>query len=460
MDPIAGLDKEYQILTELYGSGEARTYLARHLSLNRDVTLTVVQAAGGDRSYLTAYAHDAELLKGQRHPNVVPVIEGRWIGPDTFAVARARVRGSTLDQLISAVGAMPPDRITAALREITTALVFARAAGVVNRFISPDGLVFQQGTGRVLVAFEPSRLVVDDAQTIRELATRMNGGAPLDVSEFIAMLGAPAVAAAAATTGATPVVPRPVTAPVGRDDAAVVVQRHGMSFGARVLTTFAVLGVLVVAAVFFWPRRVHQVPAVATAPDTSPADAAGDVALHSGRVDTAAYPQSYPTPTIVEPTPAPVPPQMQPQMQPQMPPQTQSPMPMPMPATRPPRDARPAPVDTLVRAPSGDVCDSPAESDQHSCLMTAIDRADRDLNATYQRLINALRRQAGVADSAADPPAVEDLRAAQRRWLQDRDETCRGAGTPPLYARDRAACFADRTAARTQDLQQQLAGIP
>jgi uncharacterized protein YecT (DUF1311 family) len=466
MEQLAGLNNDYQILTELYRSGETRTFLARHLTLNRDVTVTVARASG-DRSFLEAFANDAEVLKNERNPNIVPVLEGRWLDTNTFAVIRARVRGSTLDQLVSAVGAMPAPKISAALREITTALLFARTAGVTNRFVSPDSLVFQQGTGRPLISFEPSRLVTDDAQTIRELATRMNGGAPFDVTEFVAMLsGAPAVATPSATAPAA-------TPPVPRDDTVVITQRRsGMGFGARVLTTFAILAAIIIAAVFFVKNRQNNQPerSASTTIDTSlpnATDAAGDIALRSAQPDT----MVYPTPTIVEPpqpTQQPIPqPVPQPIPQQQMPAPTPAPVQqVPLPSTQPPATVTPAPrqpqvpLDTVVRAPTGDICDSPTESDQHQCLMNAIERSDRDLNATYQRLINALRRQAGVADADPDPPAVEELRSAQRRWLNDRDDACRATGSGPLYARDRAACFADRSAQRTRDLQGQLDAIP
>jgi uncharacterized protein YecT (DUF1311 family) len=78
----------------------------------------------------------------------------------------------------------------------------------------------------------------------------------------------------------------------------------------------------------------------------------------------------------------------------------------------------------------------------------------------YQRLIAALRRQAAVADSGADPASVMQLRSAQREWLDRRDQRCRSVGQPPLYARERAQCFADQTSQRVRELQAQLAGIP
>jgi uncharacterized protein YecT (DUF1311 family) len=74
----------------------------------------------------------------------------------------------------------------------------------------------------------------------------------------------------------------------------------------------------------------------------------------------------------------------------------------------------------------------------------------------YQKLIAALRRQANVADDDPDPATVADLRSEQRRWLEERDDACHTAGDGPLYARDRAACYADRSSQRTKDLQARL----
>src|SRR4051812_43553774 len=207
---LSKLGDKYQVLTELHHCGESRTYLARHLELNRDVTITVARAKG-DKAFLNAYAADAETLKNKRHPNIMPVIEGMWLDDETFAVVRARVRGSTLDQTASAVGAMPPARIAAALSELTTALIWARDVGITNRCVEPETFVFQQGNGRVLVGFEPSPLIAGDAETIEAIGRLMNGNAPLDVSEYVARLGGPpltatpvAAAVAAAAVASTP----------------------------------------------------------------------------------------------------------------------------------------------------------------------------------------------------------------------------------------------------------------
>src|SRR6185312_6093393 len=113
----------------------------------------------------------------------------------------------------------------------------------------------------------------------------------------------------------------------------------------------------------------------------------------------------------------------------------------------------------IAGAPTN-ACSMPADASQRACLASSIERGDAELNGVYQRLIAALRRQAAVADSAAEPVSVSQLRSSQREWLDRRDQTCRAVGQPPLYARDRAQCFADQTGQRVRELQAQLAGIP
>ena len=109
------LEKDYQVLTELHRSNDSVTYLARHLGLNRDVTITIMRGVGGDNSALGKFAEDAQLLTKTRDSHVIPVIEGWWLDTNTFAVVHARVRGSTLEQLAGAFGPMPLPRVASTL---------------------------------------------------------------------------------------------------------------------------------------------------------------------------------------------------------------------------------------------------------------------------------------------------------------------------------------------------------
>ena len=181
---LSKLDNRYQILSELRRAENGRIFLARHTELNRDVTIDVVRVPRGDDEALRYLASDAELLSRRRHAHVIPVIEGRWLGDDAFAMVRPRVRGSTLTQLISALGTVPTQRITGILEQVHNALEWARANDIVNRSVAPDDIVLQQGSGRALVAFgrdpEATELpnACDDVRTIGQLAWAMLAGGP------------------------------------------------------------------------------------------------------------------------------------------------------------------------------------------------------------------------------------------------------------------------------------------
>jgi uncharacterized protein YecT (DUF1311 family) len=362
---LSKLESEYQILTELHRSADSRTYLARHLEFNRDVTITVVRAPAGNvegESALRHFASDARSLTTMRHANVIPVIEGRWLDDGAFAIVRARVRGSTLEQVLDAAGPLSPARAAWALEQVNGALAWARANGISHRYVSASALIFQQGSGRVLLSLDPPPVatnalpnVCDDARTIGRLATEMLGGvgsaatrgsladvrsdlppaviggiemlthcdtsaSPPDVGAVLRSLesvgdgaAVPAEASVAATRavdvepGAPSVaLPRAAAAlpATAANDEAVVVVNHGMSFGARVATAAIVIAALIIVGVVLLHRRAGPTQSASTVGDTS-TQSGGDIALRSARPDTAVIDPTMVTPTIVSP-PAPI----------------------------------------------------------------------------------------------------------------------------------------------------------
>ena len=546
---LSKLDNRYQILTELSRSGDTRAYLARHLELNRDVTIQVLRLpAGADDASAQHLASDARILASSRQQHVVPVLDELPLGGGAFAIVRPRVRGTTLDQLISTVGTIPNVRVADTLEQVSSALDWARTQGIVHRYVSPSGVVFQQGSGKVLVSFEPSPALgatlpnaCDDARTLGELAWRMlagqraaaarlsslgavrpelsksiirevdalmqcdrGGQAPyigplisaLDPGRVVAEPPSPRAnvsspSAAAATSA-------PLTAPVEgpaaahvvvpvagriRDEDAVVVVHHGMSFGARLAMAVGIAAVIVLVAILLLNHR--RTPAGRTAAGITPADTAtsatGDVSLRRTEPTV-----SYDTSAIVHRTTpaAPIvagalpgtttvvggrtgmiaPPARRPEPLVQNPPIVTLPQPTAKDSARADSarvdSARRAARDTAQPQSAGDPCDSPSSSDQRACLSGAIRENDAALNEAYRKVIAALRRQANAADNEPDPPSVDQLRRTEQSWLEWRDATCRTVGGQPLYARARAACFAQESARRTRVLQHKLDSRP
>lgn len=104
-------------------------------------------------------------------------------------------------------------------------------------------------------------------------------------------------------------------------------------------------------------------------------------------------------------------------------------------------------------------CASPATPDQRRCLMMHLARSDVSLDRTYQALIGELKRQEGRAPGAREPESVHQLRVAQRAWLVYRDTECRQRNRGkegPLWAPVRAACLAEFSGAREEELAKLL----
>jgi uncharacterized protein YecT (DUF1311 family) len=85
---------------------------------------------------------------------------------------------------------------------------------------------------------------------------------------------------------------------------------------------------------------------------------------------------------------------------------------------------------------------------------------DAGLQRVYDSLIVELRHIARAPRRSPDPPEVTRLRVEQRAWVVARDRECMRASARPstrLWARDRATCFADKSADRTDELRARLA---
>lgn len=239
---------------------------------DRAVTTTELTASNAaERNALTHLAADARMLTHNSHPNLVPVVEARWLAANRLAILRTKVKGSSLRQTIDAVGPMPEARVTEILKDVGGVLEWAARGNIVHRHVSSDSVCFQKGSGRVMVSFglpaalhgsaEPgtpdTSFLLDrcaDAATLARLAYEMltghqpgdasaeslkavrpdvseqmvtaveaglsclTGAPALGAQQFLAMLAggeAPrATTAGIATAASAPVVPRAAAVPV------------------------------------------------------------------------------------------------------------------------------------------------------------------------------------------------------------------------------------------------------
>ena len=188
---LDSLADAYQIVAELRTEDESRTFLGTRKSDGAGVVIRVAESPKGDaNNALTHFAADANLLATLQHRNLVPVLDGRWVDPKTFAVVTERSTVPSLEELLARGEELSSTRVAAILQEVNTLLSWAREQGVVHRAVAPSTLFVEPGSDRVRASFAPRALPITgvpgpeaDARTIASLAWVMLTRKPITAAE-------------------------------------------------------------------------------------------------------------------------------------------------------------------------------------------------------------------------------------------------------------------------------------
>ena len=200
-DPdLTNLTGDFDIVGEL-GTRPRTQYLIATRKTPQDkrrddkdrVLVEVFHPPEGDESHaLDHLASDTKLLSGLRHRRLVSIVEGRWLGPDAFAVIREYVDDPSVADLLARGNSFTNTRIAAILREVHGVLQWAREQDVVHRHITADRLFLEPTSDRVRVTFGAGPLqrvrttdpTTEDVLTVVRLAVAMlTGGITPDEAE-------------------------------------------------------------------------------------------------------------------------------------------------------------------------------------------------------------------------------------------------------------------------------------
>lgn len=188
---LSALSSDYDIVGQLDDAPDYRTYIGTRKSADtkrRDdqtgVFITVVTTPEGDEgNAVTHLAADVKQLAVNPHRRLLPILEGRWLGDDAFAVVTQRTTDPTLAQRLATGETFSNPRIAAILRELNGLLEWARGRDIVHRGLPASHIYLEPKTDRVRVSFAiaPIRRLhhadaKDDARTIARLAMAMLTG--------------------------------------------------------------------------------------------------------------------------------------------------------------------------------------------------------------------------------------------------------------------------------------------
>jgi eukaryotic-like serine/threonine-protein kinase len=165
---IAG---RYELEREVGRGGMGAVWLARDTVLGRQVAVKRVgMVPGGSMPDLERAEREARLAARLNHPHVVAVFdlvsddEGEWL-------VMEYVEGTTLAGLVSAEGALPPERATSLLRQAADALAAAHGAGIVHRDVKPSNMLVDGNDQVKLSDFGIARAEADASLTQTGLVT-------------------------------------------------------------------------------------------------------------------------------------------------------------------------------------------------------------------------------------------------------------------------------------------------
>ncbi|HEX5586761.1 MAG TPA: PASTA domain-containing protein [Acidimicrobiia bacterium] len=203
------LAARYRVLAPIGAGSSGRVYVADDIRLRRRVAIKVLHAGlADDRGFLRRFRAEAQVAASLHHPNIMAVYD--WGDDEVPFMVLELLQGGSLRSLLDAGARCTPSQATHIGRQVTAALDYAHARGLVHRDIKPANLLFDEhgivrvadfGLARALAEAswtEPAGAVVG---TARYAAPEQATGAPLDGRADLYSL---AIVLSEAVTGTVP----------------------------------------------------------------------------------------------------------------------------------------------------------------------------------------------------------------------------------------------------------------
>jgi serine/threonine-protein kinase len=147
----AALAGQYQFERILGRGGMGTVILARDVRLDRRVAIKVLPTTADEDPVLHArFLREARTAGQLSHPNIVPVFRADELGGHAF-FAMPYIEGDDMGAMIQREGTLPALDVARWLREVSWALAYSHARGVVHRDIKPENIMIERGSGRALV---------------------------------------------------------------------------------------------------------------------------------------------------------------------------------------------------------------------------------------------------------------------------------------------------------------------
>ena len=136
----SALGGAYAIERELGGGGMSRVFVATETALQRRVVIKMLPPELAAGLNTERFRREIQLAAQLQHPHIVPLLAaGEAAGLPYYTMPL--VEGESLRARLAAHGALPLDEAMRILHEVTDALAYAHAHGVVHRDIKPENIL-------------------------------------------------------------------------------------------------------------------------------------------------------------------------------------------------------------------------------------------------------------------------------------------------------------------------------
>ena len=157
----------YEIRERIGSGGMARVFKAWDTNLDRPVAIKILhEHLADDTTFKERFKREAKFIASFSHPNIVPIYDFDTLlrdGQELFYMVMPYIPGKTLkavlDDLLTARQRLPHDRVLSIMLNLTDALGYAHARGMVHRDVKPGNILFNEHDQAVLTDFGIARLV-------------------------------------------------------------------------------------------------------------------------------------------------------------------------------------------------------------------------------------------------------------------------------------------------------------